>query len=265
MVGSLWIAAAAAPLAATPLAPLYPLLVAVCLDQSLSGSKELCWGTPQEPLIPLPDPTRPIERAIDSALQGTGRTEAESKPISALATFLITLGASWWLFKKLGGTNETGKSAPRASEPVAAEGEAPGVRPAEAGPPPEAGPVEEPPVSAPKKIEFIEFPADPNQFTKQLGVQPSKVSLTKDRTTRMVWEPNPNTRIRYESHPEGLEPGDPEFNPRHHGEHYHVETKPDGLSWNQAEKQSKIIKSKPDGYTPGSGTGFLPGEPLPGQ
>jgi hypothetical protein len=81
----------------------------------------------------------------------------------------------------------------------------------------------------------------------------------------MVWEPNANTRIRYESHPEGLKPGDPGFNPRHHGEHYHVETKPDGLSWGQAERQGKITKVKPEDYTPGSGTGFVPGEPFPGK
>jgi hypothetical protein len=109
------------------------------------------------------------------------------------------------------------------------------------------------------------FPANPNDFTKQLGVQPSKISTTKDGTVRMVWEPNANTRIRYESHPEGLKPGDPGFNPRHHGEHYHVETKPDGLSWGQAERQGKITKVKPEDYTPGSGTGFVPGEPFPGK
>ncbi len=47
-------------------------------------------------------------------------------------------------------------------------------------------------IKAPKKIEF---PADSNEFTKQLGVQPSKVSLTKDGTTRTVWEPNPNNGL----------------------------------------------------------------------
>src|SRR5579883_2407741 len=52
------------------------------------------------------------------------------------------------------------------------------------------------------------FPADPNDLTKQLGVPPTKVTTTPDGTTRMVWEPNANTRIRYESHPEGLSPGD---------------------------------------------------------
>jgi len=79
----------------------------------------------------------------------------------------------------------------------------------------------------------------------------------------MRWEPNPNTRIRYESHPHGLSPGDPGFNPRHHGAHYHVETKPPGMSWNKAKKKGAIKKSEPPGYTKGSGTGFLPGEDFP--
>jgi len=109
------------------------------------------------------------------------------------------------------------------------------------------------------------FPADPNDFTKQIGVPPSKVATTKDGTVRMVWEPNANTRIRFESHPEGLKPGDPGFNPRHHGEHYHIEIKPDGLSWGQAERRGLVTKVKPEGYSPGDGTGLVPGEPFPGK
>jgi len=38
-------------------------------------------------------------------------------------------------------------------------------------------------------------------------VESSKVSVTRDGTTRMVWEPNSDTRIRFESHPEGMNPG----------------------------------------------------------
>ena len=77
----------------------------------------------------------------------------------------------------------------------------------------------------------------------------------------MTWEPNSNTRIRYESHP-----GDPGvFNDRHHGEHYHVETKPANLTWGQAKRQGAIQKVKPDNYQPGHGTGFLPNEPHPGM
>ena len=109
------------------------------------------------------------------------------------------------------------------------------------------------------------FPSTHDEFTRILGVEPTKVGTTPDGTPRAVWEPNENTRIRYESHPEGLAPGDAGFNPRHHGIHYHVETKPSGMSWNQASKKGLVVKSKPDGYTPGSGTGFLPGEKFPGS
>jgi hypothetical protein len=100
-------------------------------------------------------------------------------------------------------------------------------------------------------------------LTTELGVEP-KISTTPDGTSRLKWEPNENTRIRFESHPEGLKSGDPGYNPRHHGEHYHIETKPSGVSWNQASKKGLITKSKPAGYTPGDGTGFLSGEKFPG-
>jgi hypothetical protein len=111
----------------------------------------------------------------------------------------------------------------------------------------------------------LTFPSNPHEFTQLLGVQPTKITTTKDGTVRMIWEPNSNTRIRYESHPEGLKPGDPGFNPRHHGQHYHIEIKPDGMSWSQAERKGLIRKIVPVGYVKGQGTGFLPGEPLPGQ
>ena len=101
------------------------------------------------------------------------------------------------------------------------------------------------------------FPAHPDDMSGLLGSEP-KVGATRDETPRMTWEPNADTRIRYESHP-----GDAGFNPRHHGPHYHVETKPPGMSWNQAKRGGKVTKSKPPGYTPGSGTGFLPGERFP--
>lgn len=52
------------------------------------------------------------------------------------------------------------------------------------------------------------------------------------------------------------------FNPRHHGLHYHIETRRNpSLSWNNSKN---ILKIKPKGYTPGSGTGFLPGKLFPG-
>jgi hypothetical protein len=37
------------------------------------------------------------------------------------------------------------------------------------------------------------------------------------------------------------------------------------MSWNQAKKKGLIMKVKPDGYVPTHGTGFVPGEPFPGQ
>ncbi|OCG76693.1 hypothetical protein A9G42_07435 [Gilliamella sp. Nev6-6] len=104
------------------------------------------------------------------------------------------------------------------------------------------------------------FPKNPNDLSKILEVEP-KVTTTQHKTTRMVWEPNSNTRIRYESHPgdSGI------FNPRHHGEHYHIEIKPNNLTWNQAKRQNAIQKVKPEDYKLGHGTGFLPGEKHPGQ
>ncbi|HCR4018938.1 TPA: hemagglutinin repeat-containing protein [Morganella morganii] len=104
------------------------------------------------------------------------------------------------------------------------------------------------------------FPLNPNDLTKVLGVPP-KVSTTQHGTTRMLWEPNVNTRIRYESHPGDSGP----FNPRHHGEHYHIEVKPSNLTWNQAKKQNAIQKVKPENYEVGHGTGFLPNEKHPGK
>lgn len=93
---------------------------------------------------------------------------------------------------------------------------------------------------------------------------PKKVGTTPDGTVRTTWTPNSSTKIRHESHPHGLKPGDAGYNPRHHGEHFHVETKPHNMSWSQARKQGQVLKSKPEGYTPGSGTGFLSGENFPG-
>ena len=112
---------------------------------------------------------------------------------------------------------------------------------------------------------FGQFPLTPAEMSNILGVGPKKIGLTPDGTQRITWEPNANTRIRYESHPDGLKSGDPGFNERHHGDHYHIEIKPNGVTWNQANKQGLITKVKPDNYSPGSGTGFLPGENFPGK
>ncbi|MGF6095001.1 RHS repeat-associated core domain-containing protein [Pseudomonas sp. 18175] len=106
---------------------------------------------------------------------------------------------------------------------------------------------------------YNRFPNDPNDLTNVLGVAP-KVSTTKHDTQRMEWRPNSDTRIRFESHPGDKGP----YAPRHHGEHYHIELKPNNLSWNQAEKQKLLMKVKPENYEPGHGTGFLPGERHPG-
>ena len=111
-----------------------------------------------------------------------------------------------------------------------------------------------------RRLEQGEFPKDPNKMTDILGTQP-KVSTTQHGTQRMVWEPNKNTRIRYESHPG--DKGVP--NPRHHSEHYHIETKPDNLTWGQAKRQGKVTKQKPVDYSKGDGTGLLPGEGFPGE
>ncbi|OCG38875.1 hypothetical protein A9G29_10280 [Gilliamella sp. Fer2-1] len=88
-----------------------------------------------------------------------------------------------------------------------------------------------------------------------------KVTTTQHETARMVWEPNSNTRIRYESHPSdsGI------FNPHHHGEHYHIDIKPNNLTWNQAKRQNAIQKGKPEDYRPDHGTSFLSGEKHPGK
>ena len=104
------------------------------------------------------------------------------------------------------------------------------------------------------------FPRDPNDLTEVLGVTP-KVSTTKHDTQRMEWRPNSNTRIRFESHPgdEGI------FVPRHHGEHYHIELKPNDFSWRQAEKNNLVMKVLPHNYKKGHGSGFLPGEKHPGS
>jgi len=103
------------------------------------------------------------------------------------------------------------------------------------------------------------FPEDPNELTEALGVQP-KVSKTQHGSLRMVWRPNSDTIIRFESHPGDVG----KFNARHHGEHYHLELKPSHLSWSQADKKKAVVKVKPDGYKLGHGTGFIAGEKHPG-
>jgi hypothetical protein len=109
------------------------------------------------------------------------------------------------------------------------------------------------------------FPENPEDLTELLGgIEPAETT-TIDGTRRLVWDIRDIFRIRYESHPGelNLKPGDPGYNPRHHGPHYHVDGKPRNLSWNQADKQGKLIPIEPQGYTHGKGTGLLPGEEIP--
>jgi RHS repeat-associated protein len=108
---------------------------------------------------------------------------------------------------------------------------------------------------------YNRFPQTADEMTEKLAVSPTKVTTTPDGTPRVIWEPSDHIRIRMESHPEGLSLGDSGFNPRHHGTHFHVETRADpSLSWNNKNNVTKIL---PPGYAPGSGTAFLPGELFP--
>ena len=79
-------------------------------------------------------------------------------------------------------------------------------------------------------------------------------NIDSDTMTLGKYEPT----IRAEQHP--LLPGET-YNPRHHGVHYHVEYKVDPTkSWNN---KNNVKKWYPEGYTPGAGSGFIPGEPFP--
>lgn len=95
---------------------------------------------------------------------------------------------------------------------------------------------------------YWKFPDNPVDLLKE---------LPRDRKGRIY--PNDNLRIRPEQH--SFKQGD-SFNPRHHDQHYHVETRrnPQG-SW---ENYDNIEILKPPGYQSGEGTGFLPGEFFPG-
>jgi RHS repeat-associated protein len=97
------------------------------------------------------------------------------------------------------------------------------------------------------------FPTDPAKL------MPDAKHVVKPNGNRTIY-PSDSLRIRAESHP--LEPGET-FSPRHHGQHYHVEVRKDPkVSWNN---KSNVDKVKPEGYKPGEGTGFVPGEQLPGD
>lgn len=91
------------------------------------------------------------------------------------------------------------------------------------------------------------FPENPNALLKELP-----------RNSKGHIFPCENLRIRPEKH--AFDPGDI-FNPRHHNQHYHVDILKKGGSWNNPNHVRKI---KPNGYSSGDGTGFLPGEFFPG-
>ncbi len=92
------------------------------------------------------------------------------------------------------------------------------------------------------------FPDNPDDLLPDLPRDAKGRIYTSDRV-----------RIRPEQH--SLKPGET-YAPRHHGQHYHVETRADpSKSWNN---KNNVTKIKPDNYQVGHGTGFLPGEKFPG-
>jgi RHS repeat-associated protein len=99
------------------------------------------------------------------------------------------------------------------------------------------------------------FPKTPEEMDNVMGRPGVRSGNPSNKTT---WEtPDGLKRYRYEEHP--AEEGE-SFNARHHGPHFHVEERPSqSVGWsNQA-----VTKLHPPGYTPGGGTGFLPGEHIP--
>lgn len=105
--------------------------------------------------------------------------------------------------------------------------------------------------SNPKNV----FPENPDDLLPEI---PRNKATKTNGTTSQTIQTSDNIRIRAEQHP--LLPGET-YNPRHHGVHYHVEYKVDPTkSWNN---KNNVKKWYPEGYTPGAGSGFIPGEPFP--
>jgi len=99
------------------------------------------------------------------------------------------------------------------------------------------------------------FPDNPDDLLPEI---PRNKVTKANGTTSQTIQTSDNIRIRAEQHP--LLPGET-YNPRHHGVHYHVEYKVDpAKSWNN---KNNVKKWYPEGYTPGAGSGFIPGEPFP--
>ena len=105
--------------------------------------------------------------------------------------------------------------------------------------------------SNPKNV----FPENPNDMLPEI---PRNKVTKANGTTSQTIQTSDNIRIRAEQHP--LLPGET-YNPRHHGLHYHVEYKVAlTKSWNN---RNNVKKWYPEGYTPGAGAGFIPGETFP--
>lgn len=105
--------------------------------------------------------------------------------------------------------------------------------------------------SNPKNV----FPENPDDLLPEI---PRNKATKANGTISQTIQTSDNIRIRAEQHP--LLPGET-YNPRHHGVHYHVEYKVDPTkSWNN---KNNVKKWYPEGYTPGAGSGFIPGEPFP--
>lgn len=105
--------------------------------------------------------------------------------------------------------------------------------------------------SNPKNV----FPENPDDLLPEI---PRNKATKANGTTSQTIQTSDNIRIRAEQHP--LLPSET-YNPRHHGVHYHVEYKVDPTkSWNN---KNNVKKWYPEGYTPGAGSGFIPGEPFP--
>jgi filamentous hemagglutinin len=114
-------------------------------------------------------------------------------------------------------------------------------------------------LSGPAMGEYSDFGRWSNAAKNTFPKNPGDLLPDMPRTPKEHLEPNPYTRIRPEQHP--LKLGET-YAPRHHGQHYHVETRTDPTkSWNNS---NNVTKQKPPGYVPGEGTGFLPGEKFPG-
>ena len=105
--------------------------------------------------------------------------------------------------------------------------------------------------SNPKNV----FPENPDDLLPEI---PRNKATKANGTTSQTIQTSDNIRMRAEQHP--LLPSET-YNPRHHGVHYHVEYKVDPTkSWNN---KNNVKKWYPEGYTPGAGSGFIPGEPFP--